>query len=284
MPDIIALHLRHLELAGRAPETVACRRRALGRLARALPAPLLDADAAELLNWRSGLSVGPGTVAAYVSHARAFYAWACSAGLVEENPAAGLPVPPQARMLPRPIGEASLFAAVAAAPDRIRPWLVLAGWAGLRAKEIAFLRRDCVLETRSPPVLLIARNATKGRRERIVPLSRFVIHELTTAGLPARGWVFRRNDGQPGPNTPCTVSKLANLYLHGMGCAETLHQLRHRFGTAVYRDRRDLRLVQELLGHARVSTTAGYAAWDQADAVAAVEALPVPRHLRVVSE
>lgn len=72
--------------------------------------------------------------------------------------------------------------------------------------------------------------------------------------------------------------------MHDCGFPETLHQLRHRFGTGTYHATRDLRVVQELMGHSSPVTTAGYAAFDNPDAVAAVQALPVPRRLRVVSD
>jgi integrase/recombinase XerC len=284
-PDIVvAAHLRHLQLLDHTPGTIYCRSRALARLAAVLPVPLLEAAPADLMIWRAGLSVGPATIAAYVSHARAFYAWALAEHLIDASPAAGLPVPRLPRRLPRPIGEDDLMTAVTAAPDRIRPWLVLGSCCGLRAKEIALLRRECVLETRSPAMVLVAADATKGRTERLVPLSRFVVGELQAAGLPRAGWVFRRRDGQPGPNQPWIVSQLSNAYLHSLGIAATLHQLRHRFATVLYAQGHDLRRVQEYLGHAHVNTTALYVDYDQAGGAAAVEALPipVPRHLKAV--
>jgi integrase len=284
MPDVVvAAHLRYLELCGRAPGSVYCRSRALARMTAALPVPLIDATAEDLAAWRERLTVGPGAVVGYVSHARDFYAWAVMAGLREDNPAGGLPVPRLGRRLPRPIAEADLFTALAGAPARIRPWLVLAGWCGLRAKEIARLRRENVLDTARPPLLIIVEDATKGHSERVVPLCAFALEQLRAAGLPSSGWVFRRRDGRPGPNQPWMVSQLSNEYLHSCGISETLHQLRHRFATQAYRARRDLRMVQELLGHASPSTTAGYAAFDQADAAAVVDELPAPGHLRVVS-
>ena len=279
---MVAAHLRQLQLAGRSPATVYARRRALARLRAALGVPLLEASPAGLMAWRAGLAVLPGTVTDYVCHAREFYAWAVAGGLLEDSPAAGLPVPARVRRLPRPVAEADLFAAVAGAPPRIRPWLVLAGWAGLRACEIAGLRREQVLDTARPPVLVIAVEATKGRRERVVPLCEFALGELLPC-LPAAGWVFRRLDGAPGPNSAARVSQLANRYLHQAGTAASLHQLRHRFGTEAYRARRDLRLVQELLGHADPATTAGYAAIAPADAAAVVDALPAPGRLRAVT-
>ena len=283
MPDAVSLHLHHLELLGRAPETIAARRRALRRMAAALGISLLEASHADLAAWRASLAVGPGTVAACVSHAIQFYAWTAASGLTDGNPALGLPAPKLGRRLPRPIGEADLFAAVGGAPPRIRPWLILAGWAGLRAKEIALLRRENVYEDARPPALLIAHNATKGHRERTVPLCAFAREALLEHGLPARGWVFRRADGQPGPNAPWRVSQAANRYLHDHGFPETLHQLRHRFGTQAYAVDHDLRLVQELLGHRRPETTAGYAAWNQNAAAGVIEKLPAPGHLRVIT-
>jgi integrase/recombinase XerC len=269
---------------GLAASTIYQRGRGLARLAGRLPVPLLEATPVMLSAWRAGLRISDEAVHHYVNDVQWFYRWAVAEGLIGASPAEGLPRPRRARMLPRPIGEPALFTAVASAPPRVRPWLVLAGWAGLRAKEIAYLRRPQVRDRDEPPVLLVAHDATKGRRERTVPMCEFVLEELYAAGLPVSGWVFRRRDGGRGPVQPWTVSGLANEHLHACGFPETLHQLRHRFGTGTYRHQRDLRVVQELLGHSSPQTTAGYAAYDSTDAVAAVEALPAPRHLKAVSE
>src|SRR6266705_3448844 len=242
LPEHVADHLEWMRQRGLAPDTICQRRRTLTRLAAFLPVPLADATPGMLAAWRAGLTVGDQALVHYVGDARQFYAWAIGQDLAAGNPAADLPVPRLGWRLPRPIADHDLFTAVASAPGRIRPWLVLAGWAGLRAKEIALLQRQNVLDAGPGPV-------------------------------------FRRRDGRPGPNAPWTVSHLANRHLHAAGCAESLHQLRHRFGTMAYRYRRDLRVVQELLGHSSPETTAGYAAYDRTDAAAAVEALPVPRHL-----
>lgn len=224
--------------------------------------------------WRSGLELAPATVAVYVSHVQMFYAWAYATGLLPADPAANIPVPKVPRRLPRPISEDDLTAALESASLRVRTWLVLAGWSGLRAKEIARLRGENVKLRADQPVILVASDATKGIRERVVPLSRFVVAELSVAGLPLRGLAFRKADGNPVPAN--LVSKLCNQHLHDCGIPATLHQLRHRFGTQVYHVRRDLRATQELLGHASPATTAIYAAYDNAEAAADVEALPVP--------
>lgn len=272
----VARHLDYLRQRGLSQATIYARRRLLVRLAETLlPVPLLAANAAALAAWRAGLAIEDDTVRQYVSHAHQFYAWAIDEKLISENPAARLPVPKRRRRLPRPISEPELFDVLEHAPPRIRPWLVLAGWCGLRAKEIALLRRECVLDSLPQPMILVATDATKGRTERLVPMSPFVARELVPY-LRGRGWVFSRLDGAPGPNTPARLSKLANDYLHDCGVSATLHQLRHRFGTQAYQARHDLRAVQELMGHAKPDTTAGYAAYFDQSAVDTVNALPLP--------
>lgn len=276
-------YCEYLRLEGKSELTIKGRRGALDRLARQLPMSLLEASAEDLMAWRRAMTVGPVSVRSYVSHVQQFYAWATQADRIPASPAAGIPVPKQARRLPRPIGTEDLFTALAQAPDRIRLWLVLAAWCGLRAKEIALLRRECILLTAPQPVVLIATDATKGVHERMIPLCRFAVTEIEAACLPVSGWCFLRRDGQRGPNRPAHVSALVAAFLHDCGIAATLHMLRHWFGTQTYGVDHDLRGTQELLGHASVQSTQIYADYDKSAAASTVEALPVPPRLRIVA-
>lgn len=281
MPECLDAHLKWMRLRGRAENSVYQRGRALIRLRRTLGIDLFTASAEILECWREdiGQRMSDQGIICEVSHVRQFYEWAVETGRCPANPAARLPVPQLGRRLPRPISEEHLLSAVGCAPPRVRPMLVLAGWAGLRAKEIALLRRSNVLETARPPSLFIAADATKGRSERIIPMSEFVLLELRPV-LPSSGWVFPRLDGRRGPNHPARVSKICNRHLDECGIPATLHQLRHRFLTEAYRISRDLRVVQELAGHSSPVTTSLYTAVMQADAIAAVAAIPAPRRLR----
>jgi integrase/recombinase XerC len=276
----VTAHLEWMRQRGLSPGTILYRKRLLTRLAGELPRPILAATPRDLARWRAALTVAPATIVHYVSHARSFYDWALAAKLITANPAAGLPVPKTRRGMPRPIAENDLMAAVQAAPERIRPWLVLAAWCGLRAKEIAFLRAENILSRAHPPVILVAAEASKGGRERIVPMSAVVVAELAGVPMPSRGWAFGRLDGRGGPNQPWVVSQLAGEHLRSCGIPASLHQLRHYFGTTLYRESgHDLRLTQELLGHANMATTAVYADWDRASAMPALDRFPLtPRH------
>jgi len=274
--DDVARYLAHLRLEGLAPGTIYARKRLLHRLALALPVPLTAATPRMLEDWRASLDHTPAVIAGYVSHARCFYSWAVTQGLCPANPAAAVPVPRKPRRLPRPVAEADLMAAIEGAPARIRTWLVLAAWAGLRACEIAGLRAESVVLRASPPVVHVTWDATKGNGERFVPLCPWAAAELAAAGLPASGWAFRRLDGQAGPNRPWRVSQLANDYLHECGIGATLHQLRHRFATQALDACGNVRTVQELLGHQSITSTTIYTLVSQSSAAAAVAALPVP--------
>lgn len=276
----IAAHLSDLRLRGLSTTYLYAREHHLLRLAAHLaPVPLRHATPAMLAAWRQRTAhLSTASAATYTAHARQFYAWALETGRITEDPARRLPSPRKPRRLPRPICETALMDALAHAPARIRLWLVLAGWAGLRAKEIALLRAENVHLSGPHPYLLVASGATKGNDERKVPLCPFAVAELRAARLPLRGWVFHRCDGRPGPNTPARVSMVAAAYLHSLGYTDTLHQLRHRFGTMAYQaGGHDLRAVQELMGHKRPETTALYTAAADKATVAAVLALPVPR-------
>ncbi len=80
-----------------------------------------------------------------------------------------------------------------------------------------------------------------------------------------------------GPFAPGDVSRVVNTYLHAMGIPATAHQLRHWFGTKTYAACNDIRVVQELMGHAHTVTTNMYVAYSTGTAQEAVQALEVGR-------
>lgn len=275
-------HLEYLRLRGLSPRTITKRASVLMYVQDCLGVPLQDATAEQLADWRAGLQTGAAATIDYVSHLRQFFKWCLLEQIVETDPTLRLIAPRRPRRLPRPIATDDLMTAVTAAPRRIRPWLVLAAWAGFRAQEIAYLRRENVLDRHARPRILISAEAAKGGRERIVPLGPVVLAELRPV-LPRSGWVFPRLDGQPGPVQPWTVSHLCNGHLHDCGLADTLHSLRHWFGTETFDVSLDIRVVQEIMGHASPVYTAGYAAHNPVRARAAVSALPALQSGRVLA-
>ncbi len=271
LPPALQRYLEELELRGCTPATLKSRRNFYQRFSQQLPCSLLEATPDVLLDWQRQWAgaVGQAARGHYTSNVRVFYRWAKRRGYIDHDPADALVQVKVPKGLPRPIGEDDLSVVLSTAPERVRPWLVLAAYAGLRAAEIASLRREDILETAEPPVIVV--RAGKGRKDRVVPMHMRVRWELDD--LPRRGWLFPRRDGHPGHVPAHGVSHACNGHLHAHGSPETLHQLRHRFATQLYRVSRDLRMVGECLGHADPRTTAGYAAYAQEKAAEMVAAL-----------
>jgi site-specific recombinase XerD len=276
----VAAHVRWMRLRGLSEATVEHRQKVLRLLVQHAGHPLLTLTEDDLDSWQSTL----GTLAlesqrSYKVQVRGYYAWAVDeAHLLDANPAAVLIVPKVPRGLPRPISERDLERALREAPQMIRVWLELAAYAGLRAKEIAALERRDVLDDASTPALVLH---GKGGKTRFVPLAPCPRQSLIDFGMPSRGrlwWINGR------PVSAKRLSQLTNDYLHRIGIPETLHQLRHRFGTQALRaNGGNLRQVQELLGHASPATTAIYTLIDPSAAAPTVAAIDRPL-LRPVQE
>jgi len=273
-------HLGELVLRDLRVSTRRNRRYVLGRLARAHDdRDLLTLTEADLRAWQEVRvrQVASDSVRVEIEHVREFYRWAVREGLRPDDPSTRLLTPKTRRRLPRPMPEDAFAEALAAADLRTRAILALAGYAGLRAMEVAQLDWSEVDLRATPPSLRVVNG--KGGVGRTV----FVSPGLAAAlrALPEhRGAVIRRADGGRGYNEASRVSAIANRHLHVHEIPETLHQLRHRFAAVAYQSEADIRAVQELLGHQSPATTAIYAApgadarWRAVLAAGAVSGVP----------
>lgn len=261
---VVGRYLDHLRVRNLTASTIYSRRCALGRLAGWAGGPILYLSEDRLTMWQAERShlVGATTMRSELSHAREFYRWAIRERYIDCDPTMRLIMPRAPRRLPRPMRDRLLAAALQSAPADVRLILALAGFAGLRAMEIAGLDWSEVgLGERRPTI----RVAGKGGHVREVPISTALAAFLMECPN-RRGPVLRYRNGWSGHVPPSRVSGWANAYLHSVGVDETLHQARHRFATIAYQSCLDIRAVQTLLGHASPTTTAIYAA--AADGVA----------------
>ena len=264
---------------GYSETTIYGRRRIIARYVSVTGSDPLEATEDTMIGWWSGLRLASSSRRQALQAIRGYCRWAMRHRLIESDPTILIDAPRLPQRLPRPIDEDLLGVAMSAALPDVRVILCLAAFCGLRACEIS---RMTWADIRQDKTLIVN---GKGNKERIVPMPPVVFDALN--GLPSmrrKGPVIGRRDGVPGPLKPHMVSHRANHHLHDLGIPETLHQLRHRFGTLVYQSSGcDIRLTQNLMGHASPDTTAGYAAFDQTKARPVIDALPVPERLVTAS-
>lgn len=241
-------YLEWQRAAGRPASTRYQRSYHLRRFARETGCAPFDATLDILVRYLGSHEWGKSTQHAVRSTLRGFYEWAEFTGRAPTNPAERLPgiTPPPGR--PRPAPEEAITDGIAHADERVRLMLQLAAGAGLRCVEVARVHTDELVEDLEGWSLRVT---GKGGRRRVVPLSRRLA--LALRSLPP-GFAFPGNDG--GHLSAAYVSKLMSAALPP---GVTAHMLRHRFASKAYvGSGRDIRAVQELLGHASVATTQVY--------------------------
>lgn len=251
---LIAEYLEHLRVdRGRAASTIDTYDEILRRMNRQLPVGLLSANTEELRAW---LNAASRQAASTRKVARAavvgLFDWLCDPEepRLDFNPAQLLATVPVKQGKPRPLQDDELRDILARAARPYRDWFLIAAAAGARCQEIASLDRRDVSER-----LILLHG--KGGKDRYLP-THPLIWELAQQ-LPS-GPVAVGRDGRR--LTRAQISHRGNYYLQQvLGHLDVhMHRLRHTFGTQAMDECGDLRVVQELLGHASPATTAIYVA------------------------
>ena len=210
------------------------------------------------------------SVARALAAVRSLYRWLAREGLVEQNPALLVATPRLPKKLPRvptieemnTVLEGDLPQA-ASFPERDRLILELLYGCGIRNSELVGIDLDDV--GWSAEAILVR---GKGRKERYVPFGEGVKTALT-AYLPARQQLLSQRrrptralliNRRGGGLTTRSVGRIVKRIAVARGLPPDVHPhtLRHAFGTHMLEEGADLRAIQELLGHERLSTTQRY--------------------------
>jgi len=218
-------------------------------------------------------SLSSSTVARRRSALRGFHAFLARVGQRKDDPLALMPAPRRERRLPHALSLADVEALLAAPEGeralalRDRAMLELAYGSGLRASELVELPRGG-LDLKGRTLLVTG----KGDKQRVVPFGR-------AAAASLRAWLERgrpqlasraRHDrvfcnARGGALSRMGWWKVLRGHARRAGIASRVHPhaLRHSFATHLLEGGADLRVVQELLGHVSVTTTAIYTHLDR---------------------
>ena len=138
-----------------------------------------------------------------------------------------------------------------------RAALTTAYAAGLRASEVAGLR---IADIDSPRGVIVVRHG-KGAKDRNVMLSPQLLGILRTYWRLARPQIFLfpgRDEARPIDPTVLHAACRSAVAAAGLAKRVTLHTLRHSFATHLLENGTDIRIIQVLLGHSNLSSTARY--------------------------
>jgi integrase/recombinase XerC len=214
--------------------------------------------------------LGKTSVARSLAAVRSLYRWLAQEGVVEQNPAALVSTPKLPKKLPRvPTMEEmnsvldGEIPEIASFPERDRLMLELLYGCGIRNSELVSINLD---DIRVPTAAILIRG--KGKKERYVPFGDAVKSALAPY-LPVRQSVlseWRKNtpalliNQRGGRLTTRSVGRIIKKIAVAKGLSPDVHPhtLRHAFGTHMLEEGADLRAIQEMLGHERLSTTQRY--------------------------
>jgi integrase/recombinase XerC len=210
------------------------------------------------------------SVARSLAAVRSLYRWLAVEGVVEQNPAALVSTPKLPKKLPRVPTMEEMNSVldgdmpeIASFPERDRLMLELLYGCGIRNSELVGIDLDDV--RLSSEAILIS---GKGKKERYVPFGAGVTFALS-AYLPIRQMVLSESrkdtralliNQRGGRLTTRSVGRIIKKIAVAKGLSPDVHPhtLRHAFGTHMLEEGADLRAIQEMLGHERLSTTQRY--------------------------
>ncbi len=239
-------------------------------------APLSRITTRDMRAWmaatRSG-DVGPRSLARKLSAVKSFYRWLAEREGFEPTAVLTIRAPKFTKKLPRPLAEDAARAMIDTVELQAQE-----GWIAARDAAVVTLLYGCGLRISEAiglngsdvPLPNTLRILGKGKKERIVPVlpaAREAVNSyVRMAPFPVEpdGPLFRGARGKRlSPRAIQAVMAKARMQL-GLPATATPHAMRHSFATHLLSAGGDLRAIQELLGHASLSTTQAYTAVDTA--------------------
>ncbi|RRD49313.1 site-specific tyrosine recombinase XerD [Arachnia propionica] len=278
--DAVGQYLAHIGVErGLRANTVAAYRRDLSRYLQFLAdrgiTDLAEVTPVEISEYvrHLGTQLRTSSVARQVTSVRNLHAFALGEGVTTTNPAQDIAPPAVGKRLPKALTVDEVLA-VLGVPDRADPiglrdaaLLELLYGTGARVSEITALDVDEVTTTLADPETGL-RLVGKGGKERMVPLGGFAREAVDAYLVRSRPGLATKGDGGGALLLNRLGRRLSRSSAHAIvaECARRAgvtkevspHSLRHSYATHLLEGGADVRVVQELLGHASVATTQIY--------------------------
>ena len=223
-----------------------------------------DLTRAGIDRWLGSLELLPASRRAYLSTVKGFTAWLVDQGDLTADPCARVAKVREPRRVPRALTRAQVRALLEVLPDT-RAWAIvmLMLGCGLRAAEVAGLE---LVDWDQDSATLFVRG--KGGHERMIPVPDEVTAHLDKyLGDRGHGSGPLIGSQRPPRGRAIGASAIVKLVSEWMNTAgikkgaydgKSGHALRHTCASDVYEASKDLRTVQEMLGHEHLATTAIY--------------------------
>lgn len=259
---------------GHSKNTIIPRIRRVELLGQAIGGPPEDATTEDVVGYMASLVIRPAGRATYFGHLRAWFAWLVNEQYREDNPMDRMKSPKVPRREPRPVTDRELAAILdVQVRRRTRMMILLAALQGLRCHEIAKMRGEDV-NIKDGLVIVTGKGGVTATLQ-LHPMVRDLAVEF-----PRRGWWFPTYNGnelaEQGPVLPRSVSHTVSEVFKRAEVSGGAHRLRHWHATELLDSGTDVRVVQTLLRHANLSTTALYTQVNREQQRAAIDRLHLP--------
>lgn len=248
--DVLTAWATHLYAEGKAKRTVQDRITTMRRFERDSGRELLDATTADIASWLARPELSSIARSVYHSMFCSFYRWTIGQGLRVDSPMVTIKAAKRPKNHPRPITvDQFIRMRDNADNDNLKAMVLLAGLAGLRVHEIAkFRAADLDVEASTVEV------CGKGGAQFTLPAHRDLIEHARR--MPAYGYWFPSQRAKHLGGRE--VTQRLRLHMIRQHVPGTPHCLRHYFATQLVSNGADLRVVQELMRHSSLQTTARY--------------------------
>lgn len=216
---------------------------------------------------RDGKPKSTWSKATYHGHLKSLCEFLVAAGYLDSDPIEGVRSVKRPNKAPRPLSELDVERVLRRAEGDVRDWIVIALATGMRVSEIARLRGEDV----TSHGIYVDGKGDVGTSLPAHPDLLEMAERMPQAGY----WWTGSEDGHVPSQQ---ISKKVGVLFRTLGIKGSIHRCRHTYGTRLIRNGTNVRIVQKLMRHASLETTAGYTAVGEDEMHRAVLLLPTSHY------